>query len=122
MIVITEALVPVATTAATASLLLFVWGAAGWAFSIPQQYRLLALAPAQPSVAVSLHSSASYLGQAIGAALAGAVLGRLATTPEWLAPFGAASVATGLIVVLAAHVRRERRARIEDHLGLPKPQ
>ncbi len=110
-IVITEALLPVATTALTASLLLFVWGAAGWGFSIPQQYRLLALAPAQPSVAVSLHSSASYLGQAIGAALAGAALGRLAPSPERLAPFGAASVALGLVVLLVTHVRRGSAAR-----------
>jgi len=111
VIVLTEALVPLATTAATASLLLFVWGAAGWAFSIPQQYRLLALAPAQPSVAVSLHTSASYLGQAIGAALAGAALGRLAPSPERLALFGAASVALGLVVLLATHVRRGRDTR-----------
>ncbi len=111
VIVITEALVPVATTAATASLLLFVWGAAGWAFAIPQQYRLLALAPAQPSVAVSLHSSASYLGQAIGAALAGAALGRLGPSPERLALFGAASVALGLVGLLATHARRRRGMR-----------
>ena len=108
VIVITEVLVPVATTAATASLLLLVWGAAGWAFAIPQQYRLLALAPRQPSVAVSLHSSASYLGQAIGAAFAGAALGRLGPSPERLAPIGAASVALGLIVLLATHVRQGR--------------
>lgn len=111
VIVVTETLVPVATTAAMASVLLFVWGAAGWAFSIPQQYRLLALAPTQPSVAVSLHSSASYLGQAIGAALAGAALGRLAPSPERLAPFGAASVTLGLVVLLATHARRGRAVR-----------
>lgn len=111
VIVLTEALVPVATSAATASLLLFVWGAAGWAFAIPQQYRLLALAPAQPSIAVSLHSSASYLGQAVGAALAGAALSRLATSPERLAPFGAVSVALALVVATVAHMWQARSTR-----------
>jgi len=51
------------------------------------------------------------VGQAIGAALAGGALGRLATSPERLAPLGATSVALGLVVLLATHVRRERGTR-----------
>lgn len=112
VVVVTEAMIPIARTAVMAGFLLFVWGAAGWGFSIPQQYRLLTLAPAHPSVAVSLHSSASYLGQAIGAAGAGLALGRLVASPQWLAPLGAVSVALALtIALIAGRTNQVRRMR-----------
>ncbi|MGV7243652.1 MFS transporter [Caballeronia sp. M23-90] len=52
----------------------FVWGVAAWGSQAPQQHRLLSLQPEHGSTAVALHSSAHYLGSAVGAALGGFAL------------------------------------------------
>ncbi|MET8944500.1 MFS transporter [Streptomyces sp. NPDC004542] len=54
--------------------LLVLWGAAGWAFVVPQQHRLLGLRPSGGAAVLALNSSATYLGGSAGAALGGAVL------------------------------------------------
>jgi predicted MFS family arabinose efflux permease len=53
---------------------LFVWGIAGWSSLAPQQHRMLALRKEDGTVAVSLNSSATYLGNSIGAGVGGALL------------------------------------------------
>ncbi|MEV6113834.1 MFS transporter [Streptomyces sp. NPDC052109] len=58
-----------------AGLLLFVWGAVGWSQVAPQQHRMLKLRPDDGTGAVSLNSSATYLGNAIGSAVGGVLLG-----------------------------------------------
>ncbi|HEU5440621.1 MAG TPA: MFS transporter [Ktedonobacterales bacterium] len=63
-----------ATSALGAALMLLIWGIAGWTFTPVQQYRLLALAPAQPGIILSLNASAIYLGIGLGAALGGLVV------------------------------------------------
>ncbi|MFI0191711.1 MFS transporter [Streptomyces sp. NPDC017082] len=68
---------------AGAGVALFVWGATGWMYLVPQQHRLLSLSEASGPFTVALNSSALYLGIAIG----GAVGGLLVNTrgPEWTA-------------------------------------
>jgi predicted MFS family arabinose efflux permease len=73
---------------------LVIWGAAAWALQVPQQHQLIAAQPEQATVAVSLNSSAVYLGSAIGSALGGLVLS-LGTAPAVL-PY-----CTGTLTVLA---------------------
>ncbi|MEU8887115.1 MFS transporter [Streptomyces sp. NPDC048442] len=73
---------------------LVVWGAAGWAVQVPQQHQLIAAQPQQATIAVSLNSSAVYLGSAIGSALGGVVLG-FGTAP------GSLPYYTGALTVLA---------------------
>ncbi|MGW1868105.1 MFS transporter [Streptomyces mauvecolor] len=80
--------------AALAVVPLVIWGAAAWALQVPQQHQLIAAQPEQATVAVSLNSSAVYLGSAIGSALGGLVLG-LGTAPALL-PY-----CTGALTVLA---------------------
>lgn len=63
-----------AVSALGAGLMLLIWGLAGWTFTPAQQYRLLALAPTQPGVILSLNASAIYLGIGLGAAVGGVVL------------------------------------------------
>ncbi|HLV99026.1 MAG TPA: MFS transporter [Ktedonobacterales bacterium] len=53
------------------------WGLAGAVFVPAQQHRLLSLSTAAPGVALSLNSSATYLGIGGGAALGGLVLARI---------------------------------------------
>ncbi|EMF02115.1 MFS transporter [Streptomyces mobaraensis] len=73
---------------------LVVWGAAGWAVQVPQQHQLIAAQPRHATVAVSLNSSAVYLGSGIGSALGGLVLG-FGTSP------GALPYCTGALTLLA---------------------
>ncbi|MFG2577517.1 MFS transporter [Streptomyces sp. NPDC048481] len=72
--------------------LLVLWGAAGWAFVVPQQHRLLALRPSGGAAVLALNSSATYLGGSAGAALGGAVLSAQ-IAPGRLPPLAAAVAA-----------------------------
>lgn len=51
----------------------FVWAASGWSFMVPQQARLVALAPDRTNVLLALNASAIYLGASAGSA-AGALV------------------------------------------------
>ncbi len=51
----------------------FLWNAAGWGFTVPQQARLMALDPKTQGVMLALNASGIYLGTGLGSALAGAV-------------------------------------------------
>jgi len=54
--------------------LLFIGGAAGWAVNTPTNHLVSGLVPAAAPVAISFNSSGTYLGQALGAGLGGALL------------------------------------------------
>ncbi|WP_269915289.1 hypothetical protein [Acinetobacter sp. HY1485] len=51
-----------------------LWGFAGWASIVPQQYKILALENIDTTAAVALNSSINYLGGAVGTALGGILL------------------------------------------------
>jgi DHA1 family inner membrane transport protein len=69
------ALISLATTSLIGALLaLFIWGVAGSLIFIPQQSRLLSLAPKHANVILALNNSTLYLGIAGGAAIGGIVL------------------------------------------------
>lgn len=67
-----------------------LWGFVAWSFHTPQQYLLVKAVPDSQAAAVSLNSSANYLGGALGAAL-GASLVEHGVDPSVL-PFFAAGV------------------------------
>ncbi|ROR35351.1 MFS transporter [Kitasatospora cineracea] len=72
--------------------LVFLWGASSWCQTPPQQLRLLAAAPEQGPLLVSLNASGIYLGIGAGSVLGGVAL-----------PFGAAAVfALAAVLALAA--------------------
>ena len=56
----------------TAVPVVFIWGAAGWGLLVPQQYRLVALAPSIAPVLLGLNTAGSFFGMSaaglIGAA------------------------------------------------------
>ncbi|MFD7337362.1 MFS transporter [Streptomyces violascens] len=88
---------------------LVIWGAAAWALQVPQQHQLIAARPEQATVAVSLNSSAVYLGSAIGSALGGLVLG-LGTAPAVLPYCTGALTALALVLHLTVVRGATRRA------------
>ncbi|MFI1203801.1 MFS transporter [Streptomyces sp. NPDC020883] len=94
---------------------LVAWGAAGWAFQVPQQHRLLQAGEQRGTVALALNNSALYLGSAVGSALGGLALA--AGLPPAALPWAAAGVAAlGLLLHLAAG-RRSRPAPRVSTLG-----
>ncbi|GAA1702218.1 MFS transporter [Fodinicola feengrottensis] len=56
------------------AVLLVIWGAVGWSQTTPQQHRILALRTDDGPVAMSLNSSALYLGNSLGTAAGGLLL------------------------------------------------
>ncbi|MFH9424910.1 MFS transporter [Streptomyces sp. NPDC017529] len=110
LVVASQLVLPVAahTAVALAAVPLVIWGAAGWAIQVPQQHQLIAAQPEQATVAVSLNSSAVYLGSGLGSALGGLVLG-LGVAPGSLPYYTAALTLVALILhltVVRGAVRR----------------
>ncbi len=58
-------------------LLAFLWSAFGWAFMVPQQLRLIALAPEAQSVILALNAASIYVAASFGSALGGVAFSRL---------------------------------------------
>jgi MFS transporter, DHA1 family, inner membrane transport protein len=83
---------------------LVAWGVAGFALNPLQQYRVTQLAPCNQNVALSLNSSAIYLGQGVGAGLGSLALGYGSLAALGLAGAVCTSVA---LVVLALGTRAE---------------
>jgi MFS transporter, DHA1 family, inner membrane transport protein len=84
---------------------LLVWGAAAFALVPPVQMRVMQAAAAAPGLASSVNVGAFNLGNALGAALGGAVLSAglgYAAVPV----AGGVMAAGGLLLVLAAAARR----------------
>jgi predicted MFS family arabinose efflux permease len=72
---------------------MFLWGWAGWSFVIPQQHSLVSIRPNDTTQAISMNSSAAYLGAAAGTALAGLPLS------AGLSPSRLPLLASGAVVV-----------------------
>jgi DHA1 family inner membrane transport protein len=83
-----------------AALSIFAWGIATFALVPPLQMRVMETAAAAPTLASSMNIGAFNLGNALGAALGGAVIGLKLGYPV-VAVAGAALAAVGLLVVLA---------------------
>ncbi|WP_053926439.1 MFS transporter [Streptomyces chattanoogensis] len=107
LLIASEAVLPgVAATHWGLILPLIVWGASGWALQVPQQHELIAAEPEHSAVAVSLNSSAVYLGSATGSALGGLVL------VSGVAPAGLPYCTAGVaLVALVLHLTLVRWGR-----------
>lgn len=91
--------------AVPSSVLIFLWGVASFALVPPLQVRVMAAASDAPNLASSVNIGAFNLGNAIGAALGGAVIaGGLGYPAVSLA--GAAAAGLGLVLVLVLARRR----------------
>ncbi len=95
--------------AAPSAVLVFLWGVASFALVPPLQMRVMAAASDAPNLASSVNIGAFNLGNAIGAALGGAVIGGGLGYPA-VALAGAAAAASGLVLVLLTARRQSRVA------------
>lgn len=92
---------------APAAVVIFLWGVASFALVPPLQMRVMTAASDAPNLASAMNIGAFNLGNAVGAALGGAVIGLNLGYPA-VALAGAAMAGAGLILVLLL-VRRETR-------------
>lgn len=92
---------------APAAVVIFLWGVASFALVPPLQMRVMTAAADAPNLASAMNIGAFNLGNAIGAALGGAVIGLNLGYPA-VSLAGAAMAGSGLILVLLL-VRREAR-------------
>jgi predicted MFS family arabinose efflux permease len=99
----TLALLSVTTSVPAVFAVMLLNGCVAWAAATPNNHRLTELAPALPSVVISLNSTGIYLGQAIGAGAGGLLLG--AGMPPRLLPLAGATIA---LVSLGVHALTRR--------------
>lgn len=84
------------------TVVLLVWGAAGFGMMAPQQSRLAMLAPGHGSLLLSLNSSMLYLGMAVGAALGGLAV-------PWLGYARLSWLSAALVAIALSLLALERR-------------
>lgn len=97
LVVIQLVLPLVTTTIISGAITLLLWGMSFALLFIPQQQRLLNIAPEHANVVLALNNSALYLGIAGGAAVGGLALHFLAVTQ--LAWVGVMSILIALLIV-----------------------
>jgi predicted MFS family arabinose efflux permease len=97
---------------ATALIALTLWGLVGWGLLVPQQHRLVKLAPQTAPLLLALNNTATYGGLACSGALGGLAL--LFIDPRYLSIVGAGLIAVALVLAEAAHRCTERK-RLRDH-------
>lgn len=85
--------------AGISAVLIFFWGVASFALVPPLQMRVMDAAADAPNLASAVNIGAFNLGNAIGAALGGAVIGAGLGLPA-VALAGAGASATGLVILL----------------------
>ena len=98
--------------AAPTAVLIFLWGVASFALVPPLQVRVMSAASDAPNLASAMNIGAFNLGNAIGAALGGAVIAGGLGYPA-VALAGAAASASGLVLLLWLGWS-DRRARLAD--------
>jgi predicted MFS family arabinose efflux permease len=98
LIVIQLVLPLVTTTISSGAIMLLLWAMSFALLFIPQQQRLLTIAPKHANVLLALNNSALYLGIAGGAAVGGLALRWLAVTQ--LASLGVMSMLIALLIVV----------------------
>jgi predicted MFS family arabinose efflux permease len=91
---------------ASAAAAMVVWGLCGWGFVVPQQYRLIGMAPQAGPILLALYTMAVYAGTS-----ASGVIGALAlhvVGPHQLPLVGAGLILSGLAVEEYARRRHKR--------------
>ena len=101
--------------AAPSAVLIFLWGVASFALVPPLQVRVMSAAAAAPDLASSINIGAFNLGNAVGAALGGAVIAGGLGLPA-VALAGAGAALSGLVLTLAL-TRKRTLATCEGAVG-----
>ena len=82
---------------------ILIWGACSWGQLVPQQYRLVALAPSIAPILMGLNSACSYFGMSLGGVIG--ALGIRTVGAHYLGLIGAALAVLALIFAELANLR-----------------
>jgi DHA1 family inner membrane transport protein len=93
---------------ATSLIALVVWGFCGWGLLVPQQHRLVTIAPHVAPLSLALNNTATYMGVASAGAIGGLVITFLDV--HYLGLIGAASITFALVLAEIAFGRIAYRA------------
>ena len=86
-----------------------VWGLCGWGLLVPQQHRLMSLAPAAAPLLLGLNSAALYVGVSVAGVIGGAAISVI--DPHQLGLIGAALLGLALgFARLAYRLMEQKRA------------
>ncbi|RWE71687.1 MFS transporter [Mesorhizobium sp.] len=88
-------------TFAGASVVLVIWGFAGWGILVPQQHRLIGIAPTKAPLVIALNAAAIYIGVSLSGALGAIILHVF--DPSFLGPVGAVLILAGLVTAELAN-------------------
>jgi len=101
------ALMPLSSAALPTSIAALVaWGLCGWGLIVPQQHRLIGIAPTRAPILIALNASTIYLAVAASGVL-GAAMIRI-VTPYGLGLVGAVLIFLGLVTAEVAHRKIEK--------------
>jgi predicted MFS family arabinose efflux permease len=87
----------------TAGIAIAVWGGCGWGVLVPQQHRLVTIAPQIAPVVLGLNTSCTYLG--VSAAGVIGAIGIETVGARWLGLIGAAFITVALVIAEIASSR-----------------
>jgi predicted MFS family arabinose efflux permease len=90
----------------SAAIALTIWGLCGWGLLVPQQHRLVKVAPQVAPLLLALNNTATYGGLASAGVVGGLVF--LYMDPQYLSIVGAGLIAIALVLAEAAHLCIER--------------
>jgi predicted MFS family arabinose efflux permease len=112
VLVVTLAVTPLAaSTLASTMAWATVWGVSGWLTGLPQQHRLVTLAPESATILLGLNVSALQLGIALGGGIGGFVL-------QWDRPALLGIVSASIAAVALILTVVTTRTRPGDHIVL----
>jgi DHA1 family inner membrane transport protein len=86
------------THIASAAIALTIWGLIGWGLIVPQQHRLVNIAPQVAPLLMALNNTATYTGLACSGVLGGVAL--LFIEPQYLSIVGAGLIAIALVLAV----------------------
>lgn len=88
------------------ALLIAVWSICGWSFAVPQQARLVALAPHVQNLVLALNAACIYVGIALGSAAGSVVL--TSTSLQMLGIAASLGALIALVHIRLSHAQAER--------------
>jgi predicted MFS family arabinose efflux permease len=94
---------------------LAIWGLCGWGLLVPQQHRLVKIAPQVAPLVLALNNTATYGGLACSGVIGGLVLAVM--DGRYLSIVGAGLIAVALVLAEAAH-RCIEREHVRGYAGV----
>ena len=104
----------------SAAIALFIWGACGWGMIVPQQHRLVKIAPEVAPLLLALNNTATYGGLACSGVLGG--LAVLVIDQHYLSWIGAFALIIALLIAELAHRSILRTSAANSTISAPTQQ